>query len=63
MGIFDKFKSHASRDKAKQASDAAERKANERTGNKYEGQVDAAQQRMEGSLGMDRDRERPPDQP
>ncbi|MGX1131191.1 hypothetical protein RKD49_003381 [Streptomyces glaucescens] len=60
MGIFDRFKSHqASRDKAKQASDAAERKVNERTGNKYEGQVDQAQQRVEGQLGMDRDR---PDQ-
>jgi hypothetical protein len=59
MGIFDRFKSQASRDKAKQASDAAERKANERTGNKYEGQVDQAQQRIEGQLGMDRDR---PDQ-
>ena len=41
-------------------SDAAERKANERTGNKYESQVDDAQQRIEGQLGMDRDR---PDQP
>jgi hypothetical protein len=41
-------------------SDVAERKANERTGNKYEGQVDDAQRKIEGSLGMDRDR---PDEP
>jgi hypothetical protein len=61
MGIFDRFKSNRQlQDKAKDMSDAAERKANERTGNKYEGQVDDAQQRIEGRLGMDRDR---PDQP
>jgi hypothetical protein len=59
MGIFDRFKSQG-RDKAKDMSDAAEKKANEKTGNKYEGQVDDAQQRIEGTLGMDRDR---PDQP
>ncbi|MBO4258236.1 antitoxin [Streptomyces sp. NPDC002144] len=61
MGIFDRFKSNRQlQDKAKDMSDAAERKANERTGNKYESQVDDAQQRIEGQLGMDRDR---PDQP
>jgi hypothetical protein len=61
MGIFDRFKSNRQlQDKAKDGSDAAERKANERTGNKYESQVDDAQQRIEGQLGMDRDR---PDQP
>jgi hypothetical protein len=60
MGIFDRFKNRQSQDKAKDMSDAAERKANEKTGNKYEGQVDDAQQRIEGTLGMDRDR---PDQP
>ncbi|MET9910216.1 antitoxin [Streptomyces sp. NPDC006476] len=61
MGIFDRFKSNRQlQDKAKDVSDAAERKANERTGNKYESQVDDAQQRIEGQLGMDRDR---PDQP
>ncbi|MFF4254424.1 antitoxin [Streptomyces sp. NPDC001663] len=61
MGIFDRFKSNRqAQDKAKQMSDAAERKANERTGNKYESQVDEAQQRIEGQLGMDRDR---PEQP
>ena len=60
MGIFDRFKNRQAQDKAKDASDTAERKVNERTGNKYEGQVDEAQQRMERELGMDRDK---PDQP
>ncbi|GAA2498112.1 antitoxin [Streptomyces sp. NPDC002092] len=61
MGIFDRFKSNRQmQDKAKDMSDAAERKVNERTGNKYENQVDDAQQRIEGQLGMDRDR---PEQP
>ncbi|AWW39176.1 hypothetical protein ADL00_45545 [Streptomyces sp. AS58] len=60
MGIFDRFKNKASRDRAKDMSDTAERKINEKTGNKYEGQVDSAQQKAEGQLGMDRDR---PDRP
>ncbi|MFF4502557.1 antitoxin [Streptomyces sp. NPDC001401] len=61
MGIFDRFKSNRhAQDKAREMSDAAERKVNERTGNKYESQVDDAQQRIEGQLGMDRDR---PEQP
>ncbi|MCD9875540.1 antitoxin [Streptomyces guryensis] len=61
MGIFDRFKSNRQmQDKAKDMSDAAERKVNERTGDKYENQVDEAQQRIEGQLGMDRDR---PEQP
>jgi len=61
MGIFDRFKSNRQmQDKAKDMSDMAERKANEKTGNKYESQVDDAQQKIEGKLGMDRDR---PEQP
>ena len=61
MGIFDRFKGNRQlQDKAKDMSDAAERNANERTGNKYESQVDEAQQRIEGQLGVDRDG---PDQP
>ncbi|GGX17609.1 hypothetical protein GCM10010297_43700 [Streptomyces malachitofuscus] len=61
MGILDKFKSNkAARDKARQASDAAEKKMNERTGGKYEQQIDTGQQQAERRLGMDRDR---PDQP
>ncbi|WP_460066467.1 antitoxin [Streptomyces sp. YKOK-I1] len=61
MGILDRFRhNRAAQDKAKDMSDTAERKVNERTGDKYEGQVDEAQQRMEGSLGMDRER---PDRP
>ncbi|MEU3251342.1 antitoxin [Streptomyces sp. NPDC006997] len=60
MGIFDKFKSHGqNKDKQKKMSDTVERQVNKRTGNKYEDQVDAAQQQVEGRLGMDRDR---PDQ-
>ncbi|MER8009302.1 MULTISPECIES: antitoxin [unclassified Streptomyces] len=63
MGIFDRFKSNRmAQDKAKGMSDAAEKKVNERTGNKYESQVDKGQQRLEDQLGMDRDRDRP-DQP
>ncbi|KJK38408.1 hypothetical protein UK15_17215 [Streptomyces variegatus] len=57
MGIFDKFKSQA-RNKGKQGSDTAEQRMNERTGGKYEDQVDSGQQRAEDSLGMDRDRDR-----
>lgn len=61
MGILDKFKSNkAARDKAKHASDAAERKTNERTGGKYEQHIDTGQQQAERRLGMDRDR---PDEP
>lgn len=61
MGIFDRFKSNRQvQDKSQDMSDVAERKVNDRTGNKYEGQVDDAQQKIEGSLGMDRDR---PEQP
>lgn len=61
MGILDRFKSNkAAQDKARNMSDAAERKANEKTGNKYESQVDSGQQQMHERLGMDEDR---PDQP
>jgi hypothetical protein len=57
MGIFDRFKSNRQmQDKTKDMSDMAERKANDRTGNKYESQVDDAQRKAEGALGMDRDR-------
>ncbi|KOU55166.1 hypothetical protein ADK57_45445 [Streptomyces sp. MMG1533] len=55
MGIFDKFKHQAKGSKGKDMSDAAERKVNEKTGNKHESHVDDAQQRVEGQLGMDRD--------
>ncbi|WP_210588254.1 antitoxin [Streptomyces sp. GESEQ-35] len=61
MGIFDRFKSNkAAQEKTKGMSDAAEKKVNEKTGNKYESQVDQAQQKAEGAMGMDRDR---PEQP
>ncbi|GAA3978751.1 antitoxin [Streptomyces sp. NBC_01352] len=60
MGILDRFKNQAKGSKGKDMSDAAERKVNEKTGKKYESQVDDAQQRVEGQLGMDRDR---PEQP
>jgi hypothetical protein len=62
MGIFDKLKNLASHDKdrAKGMSDAAEQRINEKTGNKYESQVDSAQRQAERRLGMDQDN--PPDQ-
>ncbi|WP_442817328.1 antitoxin [Streptomyces sp. NBC_01216] len=47
-------------DKARHASDAAEKKVNERTDDKHTGQVDEAQRRVEGSLGMPDKPERPP---
>lgn len=60
MGIFDKLKSKAGGsqgNKAKQkVSDAAEKQANQRTGNKYESQVDDAQHKVEGQMGITRDR-------
>ncbi|MFJ5265930.1 antitoxin [Streptomyces sp. NPDC088387] len=56
MGILDRFKNRGTQDKAQQMSDTAEQKMNEKTGNKYESQVDDAQQKAEGALGMDRER-------
>ncbi|WP_230195510.1 antitoxin [Streptomyces coriariae] len=57
MGILDRFKSNkAAQDKARNMSDAAERKANEKTGNKYESQVDSGQQKLHERLGMDEER-------
>ncbi|MET9256701.1 antitoxin [Streptomyces sp. NPDC048182] len=59
MGIFDRFKSNqAAKDKAKQASDTAEKQVNERTGGKYENQVDSAQQKAEDRFGMGGDQDR-----
>jgi hypothetical protein len=62
MGIVDKIKSMAShdKDKSKRMSDAAEQRINEKTGNKYESQVDSAQRQAERRLDMDQDT--PPDQ-
>ncbi|MFE5137611.1 antitoxin [Streptomyces fagopyri] len=62
MGIFDRFKDHA-RSKGKDMSDTAERGVNEKTGNKYTGQVDDAQQRIEGTTGLKGDRPDRPDRP
>ncbi|TQJ53595.1 antitoxin [Streptomyces sp. NBC_00080] len=57
MGILDRFRSNkAAQDKARNMSDAAERKANEKTGNKYESQVDSGQQKLHERLGMDEER-------
>ncbi|MCX4575481.1 antitoxin [Streptomyces sp. NBC_01571] len=61
MGIFDRFKDRA-KSKGKDMSDTAERDVNQKTGNKYTGQVDDAQQRIEGTTGLDRDRPDRPDQ-
>ncbi|WP_320779478.1 antitoxin [Streptomyces sp. CRN 30] len=54
MGIFDKMKSMVGKDKDKsrKLSDAAEKQVNQRTGGKYEKQVDAAQQQAEDRMGM-----------
>ena len=62
MGIMDKLKGMMGQhpDKAQQASDAAEKKTNERTGDKYTGQVDQAQRKAEGSMGMPDRPEQPP---
>lgn len=61
MGIFDRFKSNkAAQDKTRDMSDAAERTVNEKTGDKYESQVDTGQRRLHERLGMDEDR---PEQP
>ncbi|MFF4537401.1 antitoxin [Streptomyces aureus] len=61
MGIFDKFKHNkAAQDKAADMSDAAEKQVNQRTGDKYTDKVDEAQQKAEGAMGMDRNRDRPP---
>ncbi|GGS30411.1 antitoxin [Streptomyces griseoviridis] len=56
MGILDKVKSMAGKDKdrSRKVSDAAEKQVNRRTGGKYEKQVDTAQQQAEGRLGMGR---------
>ncbi|GAA3885438.1 hypothetical protein GCM10023084_42840 [Streptomyces lacrimifluminis] len=59
MGIFDKFKGQMRGRTGRHASDAAEKKVNEKTGDKYTSQVDDGQQRVEGAMGMDRDRDRP----
>ncbi|TXS76513.1 MULTISPECIES: antitoxin [unclassified Streptomyces] len=62
MGIFDRFKDHA-RSKGKGMSDNAERDVNKRTGDKYTGQADDAQQRIEGATGLGGDRPERPDRP
>ncbi|MBC9727345.1 antitoxin [Streptomyces sp. TRM68367] len=59
MGIFDKFKNRG-QNKAKEASGTTEKTINEKTGGKYEDQVDTGQQKAEGAFGVDRDR---PEQP
>ncbi|MGY1498376.1 Rv0909 family putative TA system antitoxin [Streptomyces sp. QTS52] len=59
MGILDKFKDQMRGRSGQKVSDTAEKKVNEKTGDKYTSQVDDAQQRIEGSMGMARDRDRP----
>ncbi|MEH0419302.1 antitoxin [Streptomyces sp. B21-083] len=59
MGILDKFKDQMRGKMGHNASDAAEKKVNEKTGDKYTSQVDDAQRRAEGAMGMDRDRDTP----
>ncbi|MFC7818771.1 MULTISPECIES: antitoxin [unclassified Streptomyces] len=57
MGILDKMKSMAGKDKdrSRKISDAAERQVNQRTGGKYEKHVDTAQQQAEDRLGFGRE--------
>ncbi|HEY8980968.1 MAG TPA: antitoxin [Streptomyces sp.] len=56
MGLLDRFKNNqAMQDKAKDLSDTAEKMINEKTGNKYESQVDQVQQKAEEALGIQRD--------
>jgi hypothetical protein len=57
MGILDKMKSMAGKDKdrSRKMSDAAERQVNQRTGGKHEKQVDAAQKQAEDRLGFGRE--------
>ncbi|GGQ24578.1 antitoxin [Streptomyces mutabilis] len=57
MGILDKMKSMAGKDKdrSRKMSDTAERQVNQRTGGKHEKQVDAAQKRAEDRLGFGRE--------
>ncbi|GAA5211549.1 antitoxin [Streptomyces thinghirensis] len=64
MGILDKMKSMAGKDKdrSRKMSDAAEQQVNKRTGGKHEKQVDAAQQQAEGKLGFGRERGGPDQQ-
>ncbi|WP_327315579.1 antitoxin [Streptomyces sp. NBC_01235] len=57
MGIFDRFKSNkAAQGKARDVSDVGEQKIDEKTGNRYESQVDSAQQQLHERLGTDEDR-------
>ncbi len=64
MGILDKMKSMAGKDKDKsrKMSDTAERQVNQRTGGKHEKRVDTAQQQAEGKLGFGREGRNRPDQ-
>ncbi|MFE5397721.1 antitoxin [Streptomyces sp. NPDC056568] len=57
MGILDKMKSMAGKDKdrSRKMSDAAEQQVNQRTGGKHQKQVDSAQQQAEGKLGFGRE--------
>ncbi|MGP2437031.1 antitoxin [Streptomyces sp. JW3] len=54
MGFLDKVKSMAGKnpDKTRKMSDAAAKQVDQRTGGKYEKQVDAAQQQAEDRFGM-----------
>ncbi|MFG2501384.1 Rv0909 family putative TA system antitoxin [Streptomyces sp. NPDC048441] len=52
MGIFDKIKDQLRGSKGKDISDAAEKKINEKTGNKYTDQVDSAQKQAEDRFGI-----------
>ncbi|MDW4905997.1 antitoxin [Streptomyces sp. ADMS] len=59
MSIFDRIREQMRGKAGRNASDSAEKKTNQKTGDKYTSQVDDAQRRAEGAMGMDRDRDRP----
>ena len=50
MGIFDRFKHQAKGSKAKDMSDAAERKANEKTGHKHADKVAKGKEQLKKGL-------------
>ncbi|KJS52714.1 antitoxin [Streptomyces rubellomurinus] len=62
MSMLDKLKSllHGHEDQATRGVDKAGDAFNERTGNKYEGQVDTAKQKIDEQLGQ---QQPPTDQP
>ncbi|MPY62061.1 antitoxin [Streptomyces spongiae] len=55
MGIFDRFENRAHQDQAKNVSDDAERKINERTGDRFARRREPVQHRVEEPTGIRHD--------